>query len=66
MRDQRPFPPYRVEVNVSADGPEVALILHQSGLEAALGEVARSPMLLGVYQLAYPETRYFMPRDRLS
>ena len=48
MRGQRPFPPYRVEVNVSADGPEVALILDQSGLEAALGEVARSPMPLGV------------------
>jgi hypothetical protein len=48
MRGQRPFPPYRVEVNVSADGPEVALILDQSGFEAALGEVARSPMPLGV------------------
>jgi hypothetical protein len=35
-------------VNVSADGPEVALILDQSGLEAALGEVARPPVPLGV------------------
>jgi len=37
-----------VEVNVSADRPEVALILDQSGSEAALGEVARSPRPLGV------------------
>src|SRR5271157_3821275 len=48
MRGQRPFPLYRVEVNVSADRPEVALILDQSGFEAALGEVARSTMPLGV------------------
>ena len=48
MCGQRPFPPYRVEVNVSADRPEVALILDQSGFEAALGEVARSTMPLGV------------------
>src|SRR5271157_124497 len=48
MRGQRPFPPYRVEVNVSADRPEVALILDQSGFEAALGEVARSAMPLRV------------------
>src|SRR5271157_5570827 len=48
MRGQRPFPPLRVEVNVSAHGPEVALMLNQSGFEAALGEVARSPMPLGL------------------
>ncbi len=48
MRDQGPLPPYRVEVNVAIDRPEVALILDQSGFEAALGEVVRSAMPLGV------------------
>jgi len=48
VRGQRPFPPYRVEVNVSADRPEIVLILDQSGFQAALGEVAGPPMPLGV------------------
>src|SRR5271157_1939950 len=48
MRGQRPLPPYRVEVNVATDRPEVALILDQNGFEAAMGEVARSTMPLGV------------------
>src|SRR5271157_407803 len=48
MRGQRPLSPYRVEVNVATDRPEVALSLDQSGFEAAMGEVARSTMPLGV------------------
>ena len=35
-------------MNVTADRPEVPLILDQSRLEAALGEMARPPMPLGV------------------
>jgi hypothetical protein len=58
-------PPYRVEVNVSADRPEVALILDQSGLAAALGEAARRRCRL-VNQLADPETRSCMPADKLG